>query len=408
MSLKYLPFGFLALPSGQDRGVATLAAKLRVVCLQTLLSLPGEGLPGTLADTWRELQIVLFGAAKTHSAAALGAVAHIDILGPTLAVKAGAAAAARVIPDIAPTLICGLARAGALPAPVRWDAPVTRIVDAHNGRVLEFDPLARGLVADPERLAFHLGNGADMTVLPDDADMSDGPRWRRRFHPLRAGRATPNLAEMDTFPLAEHEAHPDKDGNALSLGDRSVEVWREALGEAMALIEVSLPTLFAEMTAHLDRIVPVGYYPERHLSASFREAPGLIYLSLHPNVLTMAEALVHEFQHSKLNLLRWFDPVLENGMTEWTDSPVRPDLRPLMGVLLAAHAFVPVAAMHRQLQHLGHPVSDRAGFAERRAQVLEINGDGLETLRRRGRPTPLGRRVIGALETLHEAVGDLV
>ena len=149
----------------------------------------------------------------------------------------------------------------------------------------------------------------------------------------------------------------------------------------------------------------MGFEPERHLSASYREAPGQIYLSLHPSPLTMAEALIHETQHGKLNTLRWFDPVLDNGDSTWSESPVRPDLRPLMGVLMGVHAFVPVAAMHRRLEELGHPMAVSAHFSRRRGEVREGNASGLETLRQMAAPTAAGARVLAALEALHEAVG---
>jgi HEXXH motif-containing protein len=141
------------------------------------------------------------------------------------------------------------------------------------------------------------------------------------------------------------------------------------------------------------------------MSASYREAPGLIYLSLHPSPLTMAEALIHETQHGKLNTLRWFDAVLLNGDSTWTPSPVRPDLRPLFGVLMAVHAFVPVAAFHTKLCELEHPISKSPPFEARAAQVLEGNAHGLATLRRLAEPTKLGRRVLDALEQLHSASG---
>jgi HEXXH motif-containing protein len=116
----------------------------------------------------------------------------------------------------------------------------------------------------------------------------------------------------------------------------------------------------------------------------------------------LAEAIVHESQHGKLNTLRWLDPVLENGDATWTSSPVRPDMRPLMGVLMAVHAFVPVAALHQRLRELDHPLAD----PERRAQVIAGNADGLVTLRELAKPTALGKRVIAALEELHAATSS--
>ena len=179
-----------------------------------------------------------------------------------------------------------------------------------------------------------------------------------------------------------------------------MEAWGTALGEALALIDL-LPSWRGELDALGVRLLPVGFEPERHLSASYREAPGIVYLTLHPSRLTLAEALVHECQHGKLNLLTWLDPVLKNGQTTWTPSPVRPDLRPLMGVLLAAHAFVPVAALHAALEESDHPLAKTPTFGRRKAEVLSGNARALEILDRLADPTPTGRRVLDALHALH-------
>jgi HEXXH motif-containing protein len=207
---------------------------------------------------------------------------------------------------------------------------------------------------------------------------------------------------VDSNPLADVEAHPDKSGNAIDLGGRTEADWCAALGEALTLIGVGLPGWSGELPQALQRIVPVGFEAQQHLSASYKDAPGLAYLSLHPDPLTMAEAVVHETQHSKLNTLLWLDPVLHNARTEWTSSPIRPDMRPLIGVLLAAHAFVPVSALHHGLQASGHPVSKAPGFVRRQRQVLESNRDALATVAERGRFTPAGKRVFEALQALQQ------
>jgi HEXXH motif-containing protein len=83
---------------------------------------------------------------------------------------------------------------------------------------------------------------------------------------------------------------------------------------------------------------------------------------------------------------------------------VRPDLRPVMGVLLAVHAFVPVAALHEGLARAGHPVAATPRFAERRAQVLAGNARGLAIVQRKGAPTEAGRRILDDLARAHAAL----
>ena len=237
-----------------------------------------------------------------------------------------------------------------------------------------------------------------------------GPLLEQALRALIDGQRSPNLplscglhlAFEDSNPLRDVEAHPEKSGNALHLGGRSPQDWAEAIDAAWSVLEAALPEWTAERPSTLQRLIPVGFDPERHLSATYREAPGLAYLSLHPDPLTLAEALVHEGQHSRLNLLHLFDPVLENGATTWTTSPVRPDLRPLIGVLLAVHAFVPVAALHARLAAAGHPLSQTPRFAERRRQVLAGNQRGAELIRELGHPTRLGARLVGELLALHD------
>ncbi|MEZ4399508.1 MAG: HEXXH motif-containing putative peptide modification protein [Kofleriaceae bacterium] len=211
------------------------------------------------------------------------------------------------------------------------------------------------------------------------------------------------LATVDRNPLATLEAHPDKTGNALDLGGRSVAAWTAALTIALDAIAAALPALHAELAVTLRRIVPVGFDAERHLSCSYREAPGLIYLSLHPDPLTLAEAIVHETQHGKLNLLSWLDPLVTNPASQTVASPARPDPRPLLGVLLAAHAFVAVEALHAALAELGHPLA--RGATARRRQVRAANREALDTLAQYARPTATGARVVAALEDVYRALG---
>jgi HEXXH motif-containing protein len=204
------------------------------------------------------------------------------------------------------------------------------------------------------------------------------------------------FARVDANPFAMQEAHPDKEGNALSLGGKDTSEWEASLGDALAMIERHLPSVVDEMASLSMLLVPVGYHAERHLSASYREYVGACYLTLHPNVRTMAEAIVHEYQHNKVNLASYHDALLENGHGTLVRSPVRPDLRPLWGVLLAVHAFVPVAELYRRMLAAGEH-----GVEERMGDVIARNDEGLRTIREHARPTRVGAMLLSELEALH-------
>ncbi len=212
---------------------------------------------------------------------------------------------------------------------------------------------------------------------------------RKRHHPITDSLL---LAEVDTNPVRLTDAHPDKAGNAIDLGGRAPAEWCVSLRAALDLVESALPDVRREMDLGLSLVVPVGYDEEKHLSASYREAIGTLYLTLHPDPVVMAEALVHEFSHAKLNALLELDPVLQNDWEAIHPSPYRPDPRPMMGVLLGAHAFVAVA---RFLDAIDAP-----GMARRRAELAAKNRAAVATLRDAARPTPVGAGLIDELDRL--------
>jgi HEXXH motif-containing protein len=204
------------------------------------------------------------------------------------------------------------------------------------------------------------------------------------------------LALADNNPLATQDAHPDKQGNAVDLGGHPASEWVASLREALTLVRLHLPAARDEMDLYVQQIVPVGFHADKHLSASYREAIGTLYLSLHPNPLTMVEALVHEFQHNKLNALLELDRVLENAHEPLYRSPVRPDPRPLHGVLLAVHAFLPVALLYERMIAAGDA---RASIASHRRlrEIARINREGTDVLRAHARPTPVGKALLDEL-----------
>jgi HEXXH motif-containing protein len=110
----------------------------------------------------------------------------------------------------------------------------------------------------------------------------------------------------------------------------------------------------------------------------------------------MAEAMVHEFQHNKANLASYHDALLDNPAGTLVRSPVRPDPRPIWGVLLAVHAFVAVAELYRRMSASGD-----GSVRARLGDVIARNDEGLRTLRQHARPTRIGAALLEELEGLH-------
>jgi len=387
--MSTLPHGFLLLPPPGDATFSRLHRKVRLLALRRLLSHPLHGLRPRLIEL-----------ARRRSAPTLAAIGSPDVLCALLVWERGLRPTEPLLSRLVPDLLAALPRESLLEA-LHWEQPVASVRAPRLGISLAFDPPAQAMLADQSGIAFALVGGRKWSP---DQPPPEGVTVRRDYHPLHPALPRLHLALQDANPLSMDEAHPDKSGNAIDLGGRSVADWVSSLREALELIRVGLPEWWSELPASLERLLPVGFEPERHLSASYQEAPNMAYLTLHPDPLTMAEAIIHETQHGRLNRLMMLDPVLRNGQSAWTSSPVRPDMRPLSGVLLAAHAFVPVGALHARLAAQGHPLSRSPHFVRRRAEVSESNARALGTLAELGEPSPAGRRLLSDLEVLHKSV----
>jgi len=243
------------------------------------------------------------------------------------------------------------------------------------------------------------GAGLDRALAPwsESADRSRFPRI--------AGAIV--LATVDDNPLADLEAHPDKQGNALSLGGEPASAWTSALADALGLIGDHLPDLRREIDLVVHQFIPVGYDPERHLSASYRESIGTVYLSLHPQPMTMVEAVIHEFSHNKLNALFEVDAVLDNAFTSLHASPVRPDMRPLHGVLFAVHAFLPVARLYERMIGAEDPRLGVGGEA-RLKEIIAGNHRGARVVLDNAEPTELGAGLVAEIARWDRHFAELV
>lgn len=220
------------------------------------------------------------------------------------------------------------------------------------------------------------------------------------FEPIVPGVS---LGLYDNNPLSDLEAHPDKNGNALSLGGRPLRQWTKNMKHAFELIRQTLPALGGDLQLALQTLIPVGYSSETHVSASYEEAIGVAYLSLHPSALTLAEALIHEGSHNKLNALLALDPLLTNGWAPLYSSPFRPDPRPLRGILLAAHAFLPVLEFLKRLRADAHPLSQGPEFEARLRRLRTQSEQAVKTLRTHANPTPLGAQLLEELTRISRA-----
>jgi HEXXH motif-containing protein len=279
-----------------------------------------------------------------------------------------------------------LARTSALPFEVSQQWLPRRITSSGGRFTLDVPSSARSIVYASGAVTLRGALGEELVRFADGQPL-ESARVRRTYHVVERDVL---LALDDDNPLSMVEAHPGKAGNPIDLGGRPAAEWLASLQDALARIERFLPDLRAELDLFVQQFVPVGWDGERHLSASYREAIGTVYLTLHPSAMTMTEAVIHEFSHNKLNALFEIDDVLENAFSPLYKSPVRPDPRPLHGVLLAVHAFLPVARLYEKMIEADVPEARSEAFRARYRAIARINREGAEVVLAHAKPTPMG------------------
>ncbi len=295
--------------------------------------------------------------------------------------------------ELCATLGFELALAGALDDELRLTRLPARILSLGARAALAIPIDASALTFTAGRAVIAGKDGPIELDLPAIArgEASASSAVTRPYHPI-AGEIV--LATADNNPRASFGAGPGEPGNPVDLGGHAPEAWAVALREALAVIAAHLPDLAREIDLYVRAFVPTGYHAETHRSASYRESVGAIYLTLHPGVMTLAEAVIHELSHNKLHALFELDPVIENDAGARYTSPVRPDPRPLRGVLLAVHAFLPVARLYEKMTEARHPLSLGHDFPARFAQIRAVNREGASTVLAHAVPTPVGRAVL--------------
>ncbi len=379
-----------ALGSQTVRAVWTMALRKSFEDLKALRRPRGASLGG-LRD-WTRLREVLVGFLPGHPGAIASLLRNPVVATPLRCLRDGAADPNEMISEVVGQALFALGRAGALPQTIQVERAPKVLVGTSRD---EWIAVPSGPVAFQNEGVFASGR----------------PLEPQRGAFLAFSRDA-RLVLRDTNPLRSLEAHPDKQGNEVDLGGRAPEDWTGMLDRALNLIERHLPASRAAIDLMIRHVVPVGYHEEQHLSASYREALGVVYTSLHPSVLTMAEALLHETAHNVLHAMMELDPILQNPPDELVESPWRPDPRPLSGVLLAVHAFLPVEALLRSMIAKGDPCvrSDTDEGAEpslrpvdlerRLERVRKMNADGVQLLEKHMRPTAVGQGVVDEIGRL--------
>jgi HEXXH motif-containing protein len=120
--------------------------------------------------------------------------------------------------------------------------------------------------------------------------------------------------------------------------------WQRLLDQAWNILARDHRPTATMIAAVVRALVPLARPARTRLvSSTAASAFGAIALSLPDDALTMAEVLVHEFQHSVLSAVLDVVPLIESGASLTTYAPWREDARPMGSLVHGLYAHLGVA-----------------------------------------------------------------
>ena len=195
------------------------------------------------------------------------------------------------------------------------------------------------------------------------------------------------------------------------VSEEELVIAKQRLAQAAALLDHAAPALAGEIRRLIRDVVFLASEaaPDEFTfhGASTFYLWGALFLNakVHPDRVSMAEAITHEAAHSLLLGSTFGAPLVENDDSERFASPLREDLRPMDGIV---HATYVLARMHYCIERL--LASDALSPEERVAletTKLRRRAEykaGLEVVAAHARFTPTGRALFdGAQRYMSEA-----
>lgn len=286
----------------------------------------------------------------------------------------------------------GLAQAGEIAAAValRSGCEFELVLPAPDGKVTL--PGVGGYDCPTGELLLHASAGSGAEPEPDRAPM-----------PLPGGGSAV-LDDVDS-------CHVPADGGlsrppAAHTGTAH-EWWGPLWREASALLFAADPARAREVTALTRSLVPLttasggtrGPY-----SATLRAAPGAVLTTPPEDAVALAEALVHEIQHTKLAVLCDLTPLYRPGGPAVHKVPWRSDPRPVGGLLQGAYAHLALADFWHRIAgtRAGNvPASVRRAARARHGDYCEQVAEVLPVLADCSELTDNGREFVSGMVAHH-------
>jgi HEXXH motif-containing protein len=233
--------------------------------------------------------------------------------------------------------------------------------------------------------------------------------------PLRRHRSTAGGLSID---WTIDDVDPYREAGVIDpptgLDANEFDRWYQLLDEAWAILVHGHGRYARELAAADTVIVPLSADGEV-IGQSSVSSFGAIMLALPSSATTLAETLIHELQHSKLNALLDLAPLGNKQAGGLYHAPWRADPRPLNGLLHGIYAFTSVAEFWSRQRRLVDTVARRDANLQAAFRWHQVN-EALRSIDGERDLTALGQRFLAAtvrrltgcaVEDLPEDVAEL-
>ena len=242
-----------------------------------------------------------------------------------------------------------------------------------------------------------------LALEPDYGSGQPVPNWRG----TPAARARADGLAWDVL-LVTDDPYLDRYTIPMSTGLAADELrrWRQRVQSAWEILVRHHRWAARAIADGVSVIVPLVPQSETDLiSATSPAAFGAVATSWPPDPVTMAETLVHEFQHVKLCGLLDMVPLTESG-GEKVYAPWRQDPRPAGGLLQGVYAHLGIVRFWQAQRQAETDPDDVLRAHVQFARWRSAMDAAVDTLLRTGSLTPAGVRFAGLLRNQGKVLTD--
>jgi len=208
-------------------------------------------------------------------------------------------------------------------------------------------------------------------------------------------------------PDVEKHTHPDHKKNqvGITFGSKSEKEWQELFAKSFDIVRKVSPEFMYEIERVIQKIIPFDVSYKVHNSGSYSDVVGHLLMSFptwieYPE-LALLEAILHEYNHNKLNLILQTETLVLNDRQEIYYSPYRPDARHIHGIYLGLHALAG-AFWVLWNAHIKWILILPENWQEKATAYVLKNGLSLQVLDKYALLSPLGKEMLEEMRSVHK------